>query len=275
MRLKQFALFVVESGGLCACAGGLALRDFGERVDVLPDGGSDAGAFLVRKLENGVVVFDGGFDGVDAVMWLPADAGFVAAADEVVVLAAPAAGPGEEERSTSAGICCASAARSAKPVATRRRPTSDGRRWSSATSSSGDSTGSTDDSPTARPRASSFSGRTAWARSVQTSLREFLRTETASAQQTAVSVSGPFRICQTPSPGKGVSSGVSLVPSSGLERETPYHGSCAATGRKPGNRFQLFELVSVAGFTCVRLPPVCDRSPPFDKHRDCGTRAFG
>ena len=41
--------------------------------------------------------------------------------------------------------------------------------------------GSTEDSPTAHPRASPFSGRTAWARSVQTPLREFLRTETGGA----------------------------------------------------------------------------------------------
>jgi Na+/H+ antiporter NhaA len=48
-------------------------------------------------------------------------------------------------------------------------------------SSSSDSTGSTDASPTAESRASSFSGRTAWARSLQTPLREFLRTETGGA----------------------------------------------------------------------------------------------
>ena len=41
--------------------------------------------------------------------------------------------------------------------------------------------GSTEDSPTAHPRAWPFSGRTAWARSVQTPLREFLRTETGGA----------------------------------------------------------------------------------------------
>src|SRR2546427_12282873 len=51
------------------------------------------------------------------------------------------------------------------------RPTSEGRRWWSATSSSGD--------PNGRPAA--FSGRTAWARSVETPLREFLRTETGGA----------------------------------------------------------------------------------------------
>ena len=67
----------------------------------------------------------------------------------------------------------------AKPVATRTRPTSDSRRWWSATSSSGDPS-STADSPTAQPRPS-FSGRTAWARSLQTPLREFLRTETGGA----------------------------------------------------------------------------------------------
>jgi Na+/H+ antiporter NhaA len=51
------------------------------------------------------------------------------------------------------------------------RRTSDGRRWWRATSSSSD--------PTGRP--SPFSGRTAWARNVQTPLREFLRTETGGA----------------------------------------------------------------------------------------------
>ena len=32
--LQEFAFFVVESGDFGSCAGGLALRDFGERVDV-------------------------------------------------------------------------------------------------------------------------------------------------------------------------------------------------------------------------------------------------
>ena len=50
-------------------------------------------------------------------------------------------------------------------------PASDGRRWWRATSSSGD--------PTGRP--SAFSGRTAWARNLETPLREFLRTETGGA----------------------------------------------------------------------------------------------
>jgi Na+/H+ antiporter NhaA len=54
---------------------------------------------------------------------------------------------------------------------TRTRPRSDGRRWWSATTSSGD--------PNARP--SAFSGRTAWARNLETPLREFLRTETGGA----------------------------------------------------------------------------------------------
>jgi Na+/H+ antiporter NhaA len=48
---------------------------------------------------------------------------------------------------------------------------SEGRRWWSATSSS--------DDPNGRP--SPFTGRTAWARSVETPLREFLRTETGGA----------------------------------------------------------------------------------------------
>jgi Na+/H+ antiporter NhaA len=51
------------------------------------------------------------------------------------------------------------------------RPTSEGRRWWTATSSSGD--------PNGRPPA--FSGRTAWARSLETPLREYLRTETGGA----------------------------------------------------------------------------------------------
>jgi len=54
---------------------------------------------------------------------------------------------------------------------TRRGPTSEGRRWWSATRSSGD--------PNGRP--SPFTGRTAWARSLETPLREFLRTETGGA----------------------------------------------------------------------------------------------
>src|SRR5205085_7600565 len=52
------------------------------------------------------------------------------------------------------------------------RPTSGRPRLSSATSSNGVTTG-----PTATP----FSGRTAWARSLETPLRSFLRTETGSA----------------------------------------------------------------------------------------------
>ena len=52
-----------------------------------------------------------------------------------------------------------------------RGPTSGRPRWSSATSNSA--------APTGRPAA--FSGRTAWARSVQTPLREFLGTETGGA----------------------------------------------------------------------------------------------
>jgi Na+/H+ antiporter NhaA len=51
------------------------------------------------------------------------------------------------------------------------RPTSEGRRWWTATSTSGD--------PNGRPPA--FSGRTAWARSLETPLREYLRTETGGA----------------------------------------------------------------------------------------------
>jgi Na+/H+ antiporter NhaA len=51
------------------------------------------------------------------------------------------------------------------------RRTSDGRRWWRATSSSSD--------PNGRP--SPFSGRTAWARNLETPLREFLRTETGGA----------------------------------------------------------------------------------------------
>jgi Na+/H+ antiporter NhaA len=51
------------------------------------------------------------------------------------------------------------------------RPTPEGRKWWSATSSSG--------APNSRP--SPFSGRTAWARSLETPLREFLRTETGGA----------------------------------------------------------------------------------------------
>jgi Na+/H+ antiporter NhaA len=69
----------------------------------------------------------------------------------------------------------------ATPVATPTGPTSGGRRWSRATGSSGDSTSPSADGPDARPRAASFSGRTAWARSLQTPLREFLRTETGGA----------------------------------------------------------------------------------------------
>jgi hypothetical protein len=61
------------------------------------------------------------------------------------------------------------------------RPTSEGPRWSSTTSSSGDSTGSTEDSLNVQSRTASFSGRTAWARSLETPLREFLRTETGGA----------------------------------------------------------------------------------------------
>jgi Na+/H+ antiporter NhaA len=56
-------------------------------------------------------------------------------------------------------------------VATRTWLTSGGRRWSRATSSSAD--------PDGRP--SAFSGRTAWARNLETPLREFLRTETGGA----------------------------------------------------------------------------------------------
>ena len=56
-------------------------------------------------------------------------------------------------------------------MATRTRPTSGGRRSWRATSSSAD--------PNARP--SPFTGRTAWARNLQTPLREFLRTETGGA----------------------------------------------------------------------------------------------
>ena len=65
----------------------------------------------------------------------------------------------------------AAAVRRARLVATRTRPTSGGRRSWRATSSSAD--------PNAGP--SPFTGRTAWARNLQTPLREFLRTETGGA----------------------------------------------------------------------------------------------
>ena len=61
--------------------------------------------------------------------------------------------------------------RCARLVATRTRPTSGGRRSWRAASSSAD--------PNAGP--SPFTGRTAWARNLQTPLREFLRTETGGA----------------------------------------------------------------------------------------------
>src|SRR6266516_6216536 len=47
--------------------------------------------------------------------------------------------------------------------------------------SAGRDTASTDGDSSSRPSPSPFSGRTAWARSVQTPLREFLRTETGGA----------------------------------------------------------------------------------------------
>jgi hypothetical protein len=83
---KEFAFFVVEADDFGAGAAGFFAGDLGEPVDVGFDGGAHSFALLVGELDGGVVVFDGGFDCLCAVVGLVAEVGGAAAADGVVRL---------------------------------------------------------------------------------------------------------------------------------------------------------------------------------------------